>query len=82
MTDRTNSKAVDGGGMVIPMQDLDGYGRNVKGVKQGNTLILMIDLARDLGLSSTGKSILVASTGGFERVGGGIRVNVVVSKDK
>ncbi len=45
-------------------------GSNVKGVREGDKLFLEIDLTQSLGASKSGKSELVASTGGNRTVAG------------
>ncbi len=56
--------------IVLNLADLVeiGVGSNLRGTIIGNQLILVIDLtAPDLGLSSTGKTLGVASTHGFQK---------------
>jgi hypothetical protein len=45
-------------------------GNNVKSVRDGDKLYIEIDLTADMGASKSGKSILVASTGGNRTVSG------------
>jgi len=51
---------------------------NVKTQVKGNFLILAIDLTESCGLSSTGKSEMVAKTGGFTEIPetGGLEINL------
>jgi hypothetical protein len=53
--------------------------KNVEFNKVDNTLVMEIDLTQDFGLSSTGKTVIVASTGGFNKVDE-YSVNLVVLK--
>jgi hypothetical protein len=57
--------------------------KNIDAQIEGNTLILKIDLTKNYGLSSTGKSLTVASSGGFQAVPGspmpGLKMNVNVT---
>jgi hypothetical protein len=41
---------------------------NVQTQIKGNKLIITVDITKDLGLSKTGKTIKVASTGGFQTI--------------
>lgn len=47
--------------------------RNVKTEVKGDKLTITIDLSKDVGLSKSGKSTMIGSTGGFKAVdiGGG-----------
>jgi len=45
--------------------------KNVEITVVGSTLTIKVDLTKDFGLSSTGKSRTVASTGGFTRLEAG-----------
>lgn len=54
---------------------------NVAGTLEGKLLVLTIDTTVDLGLSKTGKSQLVASSGGFVAVGG-VSYNITVIRPK
>jgi hypothetical protein len=58
--------------------------RNVKLSVQGSILTIEVDLAKDLGPSSTGKTILVASTKGLTDVPGvdGVMVGLNVVRPK
>lgn len=38
--------------------------KNIDMTVEGNTLIIKVDLSKEFGLSSTGKSIIIASTEG------------------
>lgn len=49
---------------------------NVQMQLEGNTLVIAIDLSQTLGLSSTGKSEIVATTGGNVGVPGREEVKV------
>jgi ABC-type dipeptide/oligopeptide/nickel transport system ATPase component len=56
--------------------------QNVEATLSGTTLTLTIDLSKELGESGSGKSILVASTGGGISVPGreDIKMNVTIYK--
>jgi hypothetical protein len=64
------------------MADFKGsdLGRNVKAKRVGNILTLTIDLDADFGPSSSGKSTIVASTGGNKALAGGFNIGVNVYK--
>lgn len=56
-------------------------GENVLAVKQDDgKLILIIDAKETIGLSSTGKMMGIASTGGFQSIPGGLKLNLYVGK--
>lgn len=57
---------------------IDGELRNVELNVKGDTLTITIDLSKELGPSASGKSTLIASTGGAVTVEGGARVNLSV----
>lgn len=51
------------------MAEGSNLGRNVKVKRVGNVLTLTIDLDKNFGPSASGKSIIVASTGGNKPIG-------------
>jgi len=55
-------------------------GGNVRYVIQGDALILVIDMSKDLGLSSTGKMRSIANTSGFKPIRGGMSMNLYLGK--
>jgi ABC-type uncharacterized transport system YnjBCD ATPase subunit len=57
---------------------IEGELKNVALDVEGNTLTITIDLSKELGPSASGKSTLIASTGGAVTVEGGARVNLSV----
>lgn len=57
---------------------LEGELKNVALNVEGNTLTITVDLSKELGPSASGKSTLIASTGGAVTVEGGARVNLSV----
>jgi hypothetical protein len=65
-------------------KQLQGIGRNVQSELDGTTLILRIDLAADAPPSKSGKSLLVASTGGGANLGdvAGTKVNLSVYRPR
>src|SRR2546429_7462841 len=52
---------------------------NVEFEVQGDQLIIRIDLNQELGVSSSGKSVIIATTGGNVAVAGGEAVKVGVN---
>lgn len=53
-------------------------GENVTATVSGNTLTITVDISKDYGWSSSGKTKTVASTGGFQKIAGvmvGLNVN-------
>ncbi len=44
--------------------------QNIELEVQGNTLMIMIDLSQELGVSASGKSMIIATTGGNVTVPG------------
>ncbi len=57
-----------------------GGGSNVLAAQVDGHLILVIDLSKDLGLSSTGKMRAIGNTGGFQPLPGGLRGNIYIGK--
>ena len=55
---------------------------NVKVEKKGNSLVLTVDLSTKVGDSKSGKSVVIATTGGNDDVGDGIMVGLNVYKKK
>lgn len=56
---------------------------NVDMTIEGNKLLIAIDLTKDFGPSSSGKTNIVASSQGFAKLGGaapGISLNLTVAK--
>jgi hypothetical protein len=56
--------------------------QNVKMTVKGDILTIEVDLSKDLGPSSTGKTRIVASTEGPVIVSGDIKVNMTAFKKK
>ena len=58
------------------------YGKGITGETKNGVLHLQIPLNGDYGYSSTGKTLTVATTGGFQDVDGadGVRLSVNVCK--
>ncbi len=52
---------------------------NVEMAVKGNKLTIVVDIDKDFGPSSTGKTICVATTKGFQRIGNGNGKEVMVS---
>jgi hypothetical protein len=55
---------------------------NVKVEKKGNSLVFTVDLSTKVGDSKSGKSVVIATTGGNVDVGDGIMVGLNVYKKK
>jgi len=58
-------------------------GKNLNASVEGSKLTIVIDLAKELGESKTGKSILVATTNGNQKIAGSnvaIGINAYKSK--
>jgi len=53
--------------------------QNVEMAVKGNRLTIVVDMDKDFGLSSTGKTVCVATTKGFQRIGNGNGEEVMVS---
>ncbi len=51
-------------------------GDNIKAAKQGNLLVLVIDVTAPSHPSSSGKMDILASTGGFSALPGNLRANI------
>lgn len=59
--------------------------KNVRYEVEGDTLTIVVDLSQDLGLSASGKSELVASTGGGTQINGaerGVMLNLTVYRKR
>ena len=46
--------------------------KNIKIEKEGNTLALTVDLSKSQGPSKSGKSIVIATTGGNKEIASGV----------
>jgi len=55
-------------------------GENVHVAEEGNYLVLIVDLTKQIGLSSTGKMMGVASTQGFTVLSNSLKGNVYIGK--
>ena len=55
-------------------------GENIHVAEEGNYLILIVDLTKQIGLSSTGKMMGVASTAGFAFLSDKLKGNVYIGK--
>jgi hypothetical protein len=64
----------------INTDKLQPVGENLLATIQDGKLILVIDTTQEIGLSSTGKMMGIASTGGFTALPGGLKGNVYVGK--
>ncbi len=57
----------------------ESIGKNVRATVDGNVLTITVDLNADLGPSKSGKTTLVASTGGFAGFAG-VKIGLNVTK--
>lgn len=64
----------------IKLQDLQPAGDNVRAGMVGSLLVIVIDTAEEIGPSSSGKMMGIASTGGFTTLPGGLKGNLYVGK--
>lgn len=64
----------------IDLNKLQDIGNNVKATLHDELLILIIDPAQTIGLSSTGKMMGIASTNGFVMMPGGLKGNLYIGK--
>jgi hypothetical protein len=65
----------------IDLSNLSVLSQNLSATVQDGKLILVIDLSKSIGLSSSGKMIGIASTGGFQAVPGTpAKINLYVGK--
>lgn len=55
-------------------------GKNIKSVREGDILTLTIDLSKSFGRSASGKSVIVATTGGNQPLGDGTFIGLNVYK--
>jgi len=55
-------------------------GDNIKAGMIGPLMVIVIDTEQEIGLSSTGKMMGVASTGGFIKLPGGLKGNIYIGK--
>jgi hypothetical protein len=65
----------------IDLSNLSVLSQNLSATVQDGKLILVIDLSKTIGLSSSGKMVGIASTGGFQAVPGTpAKINLYVGK--
>jgi hypothetical protein len=53
---------------------------NVKVTTKGNILTIEVDLSKDFGMSKSGKTKVIATTGGTMAIGDGVLVNLNVNQ--
>jgi hypothetical protein len=68
--------------ITINTNELRQVGDNLQATVQDGKLILVIDTSMDLGPSSSGKMIGIASTGGFQAFPSGLKGNVYIGKKR
>lgn len=68
--------------MDIDLSKAKAVGDNIQAVIVGFKLVLVIDIDENLGISSSGKTIGVASTGGITKVSGteGLKLNLYLGR--
>jgi hypothetical protein len=64
----------------IDTNTMPNAGENIIADVKDNHLIVVVDLSKEIGLSSTGKMMGVASTGGFVQLPGGVKGNIYIGK--
>ena len=64
----------------IDFDKAERVGENVKCLRQDGKLILVIDEGVEIGPSSSGKMMGIASTGGFAAIPGGRKLNLYLGK--
>ena len=64
----------------LVVKDLQVVGDNIKASLVDNQLVLVIDITKNIGPSSSGKMIGYGSTGGFASLPGGFKGNVYIGK--
>lgn len=55
-------------------------GENILATTVGEKLVIVVDLTRNVGRSSTGKMLGVAKTSGFQSFPGNLRGNIYIGK--
>ena len=66
--------------MEIEIEKAERVGENVRFLRQDGKLILVIDEGVEIGPSSSGKMMGVASTAGFTAIPGGLKLNLYLGK--
>lgn len=66
--------------ITINTDTMQEVGENIKAVKQGNLLIMVIDASSEIGPSSSGKMMGLASSGGFTALPGNLKGNIYVGR--
>jgi len=65
--------------ITIDLENSERVGQNLKAIREGKYLILVIDTSKSIGPSKTGKMNGMASTDGFASIAdGGIKGNVYI----
>ena len=64
----------------VNTEAMQSVGDNIKAIKQGDLLILVVDTKTEIGESSSGKMMGNASTGGFTSLPGGLKGNVYIGR--
>ena len=66
--------------ITIDTDDLHAIGENIAAIVQDDQLILVVDTKQEIGLSSSGKMMGIASTEGFTKMPGNLKGNVWIGK--
>lgn len=66
----------------LDTEQLENVGQNIQGKVEDNHLILVIDLNTEIGFSSTGKMMGIASTNGFAPLPNNLKGNIYIGKMK
>ena len=66
--------------IVIETDDLKEVGDNLQAGIQDNHLIIVAELSKEIGKSSSGKMMGVASTGGFSTLPGNLKGNIYIGR--
>jgi hypothetical protein len=66
--------------ITVNVKDLEELGDNVKYVYQDDLLIIVIDANKDIGMSASGKSQGIASTGGMAHMSNHKMINLWYGK--
>jgi hypothetical protein len=68
--------------ITVDLSHAELVGNNVKALEVGGRLVLVIDTRQEIGLSSSGKMMGIASTGGFTLLPQGLKGNIYIGKKR
>jgi hypothetical protein len=66
--------------ITVDMKDTQLVGENIAVAKVDNKLVIVVDLTSEVGMSSTGKMMGIASTGGFAFFPGNLKGNIYIGR--